>query len=105
MQPIIAETSLICQKPNGQRRPLRLYLRAPYQDDDGVWAYPCHAEGLLDAETTIFGEGSFHALILALRFLELYLCELEKRGAQFAYDDAEGFDPFPINQYFGELME
>lgn len=83
MKKIIAETTLIHQDPFGARRPVRLYIRAPYDLNDGSWGCYCHAEGLLEKETRICGEDSFQVLCLTIRFLKVFLDCQASKGASF----------------------
>lgn len=104
MQPVIAETELLYEDPNGERNPLRLYLRAPRELEDGTWACDCHGEGLLEAERAIIGEDSLQAVCLATRFLQVFLTGLEEHGARF-YSSAEAEAPLPVKLCFGLSQE
>lgn len=86
MQKIIAEADHAFKPTDGKVRPIRIYLRAPYDlNDDGTWGCYCHVDGLLEKETQVCGGGSIQALCLALHYLRVNLRYYEAQGGTYYY--------------------
>ena len=86
MQKIIAEAHHAYKSADGDVRSIRIYLRAPYDlNEGGTWGCYCHIEGLLEKERRVYGEGSIQALCLALHYLRVNLRYYEAQGGTFYY--------------------
>ena len=102
MQAIIAETKLELDCKSGHRLPIHVYIRAPYDLNDGSWGCYCNIAGMWDKEKRICGEDSFQALCLAIGFLRLQLQQMALRDATFYFPD-ENADVVPIDAIFGSM--
>ncbi len=86
MQKIIAEAHHAYKSADGDVRPIRIYLRAPYDlNEGGTWGCYCHIEGLLEKEFRSLGEGSMQAMCLAIYYLKLELRYFEAQGGAYYY--------------------
>ena len=84
MEKIIAEAQYRYQPPDGEMRPIRIYVRAPYDlNEGGTWCCYCHIEGIQEKEQRAFGEGSMQALCLAVVLLKIDLRFHEARGGTY----------------------
>ena len=57
----IAERTLVCLKPNGERIPVTLRIGKPYRASDVDWACPVALDGLQSKLADIHGIDSFQA--------------------------------------------
>jgi hypothetical protein len=104
MQKIIAESECLYQPPGGVIRPVRIYVRAPYDlNEGGAWGCYCHIEGLLDKERRACGEGSMQALCLALVMLKIELRFHEARGGRF-YHTGDPATPIKAEDMLGDRI-
>lgn len=104
MQKIIAEAEYLYQPIGGTIRPVRIYVRAPYDlNEGGAWGCYCHIEGLLDKERRACGEGSMQALCLALVMLKIELRFQEARGGRF-YHAGDPAIPISAEDIFGDRI-
>lgn len=88
MEKIIAEAHYLYQSPDREIRPIRIFVRAPYDlNEGGTWSCCCHIEGLQEKEQRAFGEGSMQALCLALVLLKIELRFHEARGGTYYYPE------------------
>lgn len=86
MQEIIAEAHHVFKSAKGEMRPIRIYLRAPEDlNEGGTCVCHCHIEGLLEKEFRSFGEGSMQAMCLAIFYLKLELRCFEAQGGTYYY--------------------
>ena len=88
---VIAEHRLVATFPDGELVPVVLRVGRPYAHPKGDHACPVQAEGLRlwDGPSDIFGVGTWHALMLGLRFLRSMLATEAERGAVFHWEGAE----------------
>jgi hypothetical protein len=94
----IAERTLMCVKPNGQRVPVTLRIGKPYPASDVDWACPVALEGLEPRLLDIHGVDSFQALMLAQKLLLQLMTGILEDGGRFE-DDEDG-SPIDIKELF-----
>ena len=90
---VIAERRLIATFPDGGPIPVVLRVGRPYPHPKGDYACPVQAEGLrlCEGPNDIFGVGSWHALMLGLRFLRSMLASEAKRGGGVPFGGRRAF--------------
>jgi hypothetical protein len=88
---VIAEHRLVATFPDGGSGPVVLRVGRPYAHPKGDHACPVQAEGLRlwQGRNEIYGVGTWHALMLGLRFLRSMLAAEAGRGAVFHWEDGE----------------
>jgi hypothetical protein len=88
---VIAERRLVALFPDTGPVPISLRVGRPVPHPQGDWVCPVQAEGLRlwQGPSEIFGAGSWHALMLGLRFLRSMLVAEADRGAVFHWEGAE----------------
>lgn len=88
---VIAEDRLVATFPDGGTSAVVLRVGRPYPHPKGDHACPVHVEGLRrdGGSTEIFGVGSWHALMLGLRYLRMILTAEAERGTVFHWEDGE----------------
>jgi hypothetical protein len=96
----IAEHHVVFILPDGTRRPGRIAIAAPLQRAEDC-ACEVILEGL-DRPTTLFGESTLQALLLAARFLGTRLQTHRSRGIRVV-DPTEGVD-VPLDAFFDTLL-
>ncbi|WP_088253112.1 hypothetical protein [Fimbriiglobus ruber] len=79
----IAEHRIDFLYPDGEMVPVRIRLGCPFVHPKGGWTCAVQAEGLRiwQGPSELFGEGSFHALVIGVRFLHRMLVAEIERGA------------------------
>jgi hypothetical protein len=77
-----AELRLELRKGDTRRRPLHVIVGVPQRHPKQDWYCPVRLNGLYSGEQRIFGVDSWHALMIALRFVEVTLRIEVRRGAQ-----------------------
>jgi hypothetical protein len=98
MAEIIAERTLICVKPSGDRIPVTFRIGRPYRASDVDWACPVAAEGLHSKLSDIHGGDSFQALILTQKLLcQLMIGVIDDGGCFRSADDDS---PIDVRQMF-----
>jgi hypothetical protein len=85
---VIAEHRLVATFPDGTLETVVLRVGRPYAHPKGDHACPVQAEGLRrwQGPSDIFGVGTWHALMLGLRFLRSMLAAEAERGAVFHWE-------------------
>lgn len=96
----IAELDLLAVLPDGDARPLRLWVGAPRQEPTGEWSCPAGLDGLHDDLGAMRGEDALQALCLALGLCAALLRDHLDKGGRLR--DMDG-DDFPLEAYFGWL--
>jgi hypothetical protein len=88
---VIAEHRLVATFPDSEPAPVVLRVGRPYPHPKGDHACPVQAEGLRlwQGPSEIRGVGTWHALMLGLRFLRSILAAEIDRGAVFHWEDGE----------------
>lgn len=88
---VIAEHRLVAMFPDSGPVPVVVRVGRPFVRQKGEYACPVQAEGLRlwEGPTDISGEGSWHALMLGLRFLREMLAAEVKRGAVFHWEGSD----------------
>ncbi|HKB02457.1 MAG TPA: hypothetical protein VKD90_09565 [Gemmataceae bacterium] len=97
---VIAELRLVAMFPNTGPTPVVLRVGRPYAHPDGDHACPVQADGLRlwRGPTDICGVGTWHALMLGLRFLRQMLAAEADRGAVFHWEGGE--HPVRVEELF-----
>ena len=97
---VIAERKLFALFPNGKTANVYLCVGRPAAHPNGDWVCPVHAEGLRlwQGPTNLFGVGSWHALMIGLRFLHKILSAEVQQGAVFHYEG--GKQPIEVDELF-----
>jgi len=85
---VIAEQRLFALFQDGEKASVRLCVGRPVTRSNGSWICPVDAEGLRlwEGPTEFLGAGSWHALMLGLRFLREILSAEIKQGAVFHFE-------------------
>jgi len=88
---VITELRLVATFPDGGSAPVVLRVGRPYPHPKGDHACQVQAEGLRlwQRPTEIYGVGTWHALMLGLRFLRTMLAAEAERGAVFHWEGGE----------------
>ena len=88
---VVAEHRLVATFPDGALAPVVLRVGRPYAHPKGDHACAVQAEGLRlwQGPSDIFGVGTWHALMLGLRFLQSMLAAEAERGAVFHWEGSE----------------
>jgi hypothetical protein len=88
---IIAEHRLVATFPDSGPTSVVVRLGRPYAHPNGDHACPVQTEGLrlLEGPSEIFGVGTWHALMLGLKFLRSMLATEAERGAVFHWEGGE----------------
>ena len=94
----VAERTLVCVKPNGERVPVTLRIGKPYPASDVDWACPVALEGLERKLPDIHGVDSFQALMLAQKLLLQLMTGVIEDGGRFE-DDEDG-SPIDLKKLF-----
>lgn len=97
---VIAEYRLVATFPDGGPAPVVLRVGRPFAHPEGDHACPVQAEGLRlwQGPTDIRGVGTWHALMLGLRFLRDMLAAEAGRGAVFHWEGGE--HPISVEDLF-----
>lgn len=88
---VVAERRLIATFPDSAVVPVCLRIGRPRPHPKGDWICPVEAEGLRlwQGPTEFFGVGSWHALMIGLRFLHEMLATEVRNGAVFHWEDGQ----------------
>jgi hypothetical protein len=88
---VIAEHKLLALYPDGTASPVCLRVGRPEPRSDGDWVCPVQGEGLRlwEGPTELFGVGSWHALMIGLRFLREILASEVRQGAVLHWEGGE----------------
>lgn len=97
---VIAEHRLVATFPDGELAAVILRVGCPYVHPNGDHACPIQAEGLRlwQGPSDIIGVGTWHALMLGLRFLRSILAAEVERGAVFHWESGE--HPVTVEELF-----
>ena len=98
MADAIAERTLACIKPDGQRVSVTLRIGKPYRASDVDWACPVALEGLQSRLPDMHGVDSFQALMLAQKLLLQLMSGVIEDGGSFRDDEDDS--PVDINKLF-----
>lgn len=102
-QELIAETSLLAQRPGGEEKfQLRLGLGRPFRSDEGMWACPVIIEGLYAKLCPVCGIDSWQALQLGNRLIRQLLTQFHEQGGRFFWADDQG-SAMSLDQIWPEL--
>lgn len=98
---VIAEETLFARFPDGSSGLISFRVGRPVPCSEGGTACPVEAAGLpgWNGPTSIFGEGSLHALSLGIRFLSLMMIGHKRLGVVFYWPDT---DDVVGTEIFGE---
>jgi hypothetical protein len=99
MSKLVAELDLLATLPNGERRPLWVWVGTPEQEPTGEWSCSAGIEGL-SADLGVRGEDAYQAICLALGLSAALLRDHIATGGRLQY---AGGDTFPLEAYFGWL--
>jgi hypothetical protein len=83
MPDFIAERTLLCIKPSGDRIPVTIRIGKPYPASDVDWACPVALEGLESRLPDIHGVDSLQALMLAQRLVLQLMTGVIEDGGSF----------------------
>lgn len=84
--------------PDGEKRSVVLRLGVPFLQD-GFTCVRCELENLDRTDGPLFGEGTFHALVIGIAFIIGRLEVFErKRGCRYFWPDSD--DPFDYRRAF-----
>jgi hypothetical protein len=88
---VIAEQRLLVVFPDGETKPVILRIGRPFPHPKMDHVCPVQAEGLRlwQGPTEFVGVGTWHALMLAIRFLREMLTAEVERGAVFHSEGGE----------------
>ena len=88
---VIAEHRVVATFPDSVLSAVVLRVGRPYAHPKGDHACPVQAEGLRlwQGPSDIFGVGTWHAMMLGLRFLRSMLAAEVERGAVFHWEGGE----------------
>jgi hypothetical protein len=100
----IAEQRVIWVFPDGERRPGRIAVGEPWvvPGGNGEARCACLLEGLEDTGDPLAGDGTFEALIIAVRFLGWRLHVFASHGGYVTRQD--DFYPTRFKDLFGPLL-
>lgn len=87
MADAIAERTLVCVKPDGQRVSVTLRIGKTYRASDVDWACPVALEGLQPKLPDMHGVDSFQALMLAQKLLLQLMSGVIEDGGSFRDDE------------------
>ncbi len=102
MQAIIAETKLEVGGESSTGKLIHLYIRAPFDRNDGSWGCYCNIAGAWEKELCVCGEDSFQALCLAIALLRLEV-QRTLNGNGTPSDSGGASDFAYIDAMFGQL--
>ena len=88
----IVERTLLAQEADGREWPMTIRLWAPTQSDQMPWACVLEVTELFSPAKPIYGEDSWRALQLALRFTASLLEGFRSKAGRiyWPYDEGEG---------------
>jgi hypothetical protein len=88
---VVAEHRLIATFSDSGAVPVWLRVGRPRPHPKGDWVCPVQGEGLRlwEGPSELFGVGSWHALMVGLRFLHEMLAAEVRQGAVFHWEDGE----------------
>ena len=88
---VIAEHKLLVLYPDGAAIPVCLRVGPLIPHPKGDWVCWVQAEGLRlwQGPTSLFGDGSWHALMVGLRFLQEMLAGEVRQGAVLHWENGE----------------
>ena len=97
---VIAERQLVAVFPDSGPASVHLRIGRPAPHPKGGWVCPVQAEGLQlwQGSSSIAGEDSWQALLLALRFVQAMLSAEAERGVVFHWEDGEY--PLSVEELF-----
>jgi hypothetical protein len=97
---MIGQVELVGTMPDGEQRPVRMWLGAPQREPTGEWSCPAGLEGLYDDLLAMRGEDALQAICLALGLCASLLRGHLESGGQLHFP---GGGEFPLEAYFGWL--
>jgi hypothetical protein len=97
---MIAQLDLVGRMPDGEQRPVRIWLGVPQQEASGEWSCPAGLDGLYDDLAVMRGEDALQAICLALGLCASLLRAHLADGGQLHHS---GGEEFPLEAYFGWL--
>ena len=98
MTDAVADRTLVCIKPDGQRVSVTLQIGKPYRASDVDWACPVALEGLQPKLPDMHGVDSFQALMLAQKLLLQLMSGVIEDGGSFRDDEDDS--PVDIKKLF-----
>jgi hypothetical protein len=101
---VVAEHRIAVLYPDGQLKPVRIWVGQPHPHPQGDFVCPIGADGLRiwEGSTELFGVGSFHALLVGLGFLYRVLSQEVESGAILRWPDSE--QVLDLRELFGPLF-
>ena len=104
MKETISHLDLILLKPSGEKLPVSIEIKRPYEIKDGKGAdfarCPVSMRGLHENLSDIAGENTFQALTLAIAFVRTMLKHFIDDGGKIYLND--GKSEFDFGPYFPE---
>jgi hypothetical protein len=88
---MIAEQELTARFPDGRINHVSVRIGAPTARSGGEWACEVHLAGLPTKPDNLRcpGEGSWHALMMGIKFVQIMLSEQVDRGVVFYWPDSD----------------
>lgn len=106
MKDVIAETSLICERPSGERLSVVAKVGRPYLGQDGLWVCPVSLSDLYSNLADIKSDDSFQSLCLAIHLIRSLLTSFTRKGGRVLIPGTENEDEdFPLEAYFPPFSE
>ena len=115
MNTVVAESVLVAQSPDGNKKDVRVAVGKPYVVDDTCWACPIAIDGLHESLPDIHGVDSWHAMALGLLVVRELLAEFvegggtlaarrRRRGSRCAVPSGRGSGPTGLNPRTKQLV-
>ena len=97
---MIAQLDLVATMPDGEHRPVLVWVGVPNHESTGEWSCPAGLDGLHDDLLAMHGEDALQAICLALGLCASLLRDHVASGGRLHYP---GGEEFPLEAYFGWL--
>jgi hypothetical protein len=99
----IANTSLLCVTPTGERLLVSVSIGRPVKDGAGLWECPVSLHGLYPRLSPMKSDDSFHALCLSIHLVRDLLIGFVEDGGRIFIQGTEDEQELPLDAYFPPL--